>query len=145
MSFNPDDFMNTQVAEPLETSYSPIDEGEYTAVIEKVEAATVGSEDKPVLNVFWSIDDAGVKEATGLDNPTVRQTIWLDIGGNGQLEAGKNKNVVLGKLRTALGQNTGAPWAPTMMIGKVAKVRVSHTTNPNTGAVYANVKEVASA
>jgi hypothetical protein len=141
--FNPDDFMNTQTNDTLDTSYAPIPEGEYTAVIDKVEAATVGTENRPVLNVYWVIDDQGVKEFTGLDTPSARQTIWLDIGANGQLEAGKNKNIALGRVRSALGQNTGAPWAPTMMQGKVATVRITHTTNPNTGAIYANVKDVA--
>lgn len=145
MSFNPDDFMNTQVSETFETTYSPIPAGEYTAVISDVKADVVGQDAKPVLNVFWSIDDQAVKEFTGLENPTTRQTLWLDVTDSGGLAMGKNQNIALGKLRDALGQNTGAPWAPPMMIGKVAKVRIEHTANANTGAVYANVKGVAAA
>lgn len=140
--FNPDDFMHTQVEEVTETSFSPIPEGEYPAVIKEVKADTVGENALPVLNITWTVDDEEARQFTGMDEPSVRQTLWLDIDANGMLETGKNKNIQLGRLRDALNQNTGAPWSPSMMEGQVARVHITHTAGKN-DAIYANVKGVA--
>lgn len=143
--FNPDDFMNVQTEEVLETEYTPIPEDEYLAVIKKVEADTYGEKNSPALAITWLIDDEGVKALTGMDEPTCRQTIWLDIDENtGFLAIGKNRNVKLGKLRAALGQNDGRPWSPAMLEGQVARVQIKHRMS-NDGAPQANVVAVTSA
>ena len=76
-----------------------------------------------------------------MDEPTARQTIWLDVNEQGGLVFGKNKNVSLGKLRDALGQNTGAPWSPTHLIGQPATVLIKHRMGSE-GGVFSEVKGV---
>lgn len=143
-AFDPDLFMNQQTTEASSTQYVPIPVGEYMAVIKEVKAGTAG--DKPVLNVTWKIDDQGVRDETGLEEPSVRQTLWLDLTPGGGLDSGKGKNVGLGKLREALGQNTpGQPWSPGMLVGQVAMVQVGHRSGKEPGEVYADVKAVAAA
>lgn len=141
-TFNPDQFMNTQIEGESSTKYEPIPAGDYQASIAKVEARSAG--DKPVLDVTWQTTDPAAVEATGMDTPTVRQTVWLDINEQtGSLDMGRGKNVGLGKLRSALGQNQpGVAWAPGMMIGQTAIIKVNHRPGKEPGELYANVAAV---
>ena len=140
-TFDPEMFMNQQTTDSNSTTYTPVPEKELQAYIKDVKAGTAG--DKPVLNVTWATDDAEAREATGMDEPTVRQTIWLDLTPQGGLDMGKGKNVGLGKLREALGQNEpGQPWAPGMLFGQAAMISVKHRAGKD-GEVFADVKAVA--
>lgn len=144
-NFDPDQFLQTETEAKLETEYTPIPEGEYMGVIKKLDS-NVTPNGSPVLAVTWIIDDQEVRDFTGMPEPTCRQSVWLDVNDNGALEAGSNKNVQLGRLRDALGQNDGKPWAPSMMEGQVARVIVKHTPDKNNpGAVFANVVQAGKA
>jgi len=139
-TFNAEAFMNTEIEGTLDTTFTPIPEGEYQAVIKEVKPDTT-PKGSPLLEVIWIIDDEGVRELTGLDEPTSRQTVWLDVNEQGNLLLAKNKNVGLGKLREALGQNDGKPWTPTMMLGQVATVNIKHRMGDQ-GGIFAEVKGV---
>lgn len=140
-AFDPDMFMNTSTTDANDTSYVPVPVGEFRAAITDVKAGTAG--DKPVLNLTWTIDDDNVRKETGLEKPTVRQTIWLDLTPQGGLDMGKGKNVGLGKLREALGQNRpGQAWSPGLLNGQVAMVMVAHRSGKNPGEIFADVKAV---
>ena len=141
-NFNPEAFMQTQIEAQGETDYTPIPEGEYRALLKEVNAGTT-PKGAPFLEVYWVIDDEEVRQLLDDDEPTVRQTLWLDIDDNGMLAIGKNKNIKLNRLRDALGQNTGKPWAPSMMEGNVAIVQVGHRLVDN--APFAEVKNVKAA
>lgn len=139
--FNAEQFMNTEVTGEMNTEYVPIPEGEYRAVIKEVSARTTPN-GSPLLEVIWIIDDQEVRDLIGMDEPTARQTVWLDINEqtNG-LDFGANKNVMLGRLREALGQNDGQPWSPTRMMGQVATVNLKHRITDQ-GATFVDVKGV---
>lgn len=144
-SFDPDAFMQTQFSEASETKFITVPEGEYNAVIDKVEANPWQSQAKGTsglrLDVTWKLDDAVAAEATGMANPTVRQGIMLDLTDSGGLAFGPGKNINLGRLREAVGQNKpGQSWAPTMLIGQPARVTVKHRMVDEN--VYAEVKGV---
>lgn len=138
--FNAEQFMQTEVEGQLETEFTPIPEAEYRAVIKEVKPDST-PKGSPFLELIWIIDDAGVRELMGQDEPTCRQTVWLDISDNGALEFGKNKNVGLGKLRDALGQNDGKPWSPLMLMGQPATVNVKHRLGSE-GGTFSEVKGV---
>lgn len=139
MSFDPDQFLSGTVAGEMATEFTPIPEGEYNAVIEKVDArATRGG--GAILDVTWTIDDQAVRDATGLDNPRCRQSVFLDITASGGIDVGKGKNVQLGRLREAVGQNGPQAWAPGMLVGNVARVKVEHRLYE--GQTFADVKKV---
>lgn len=140
-TFNPDTFLNTTVEGELSTQYTPIPEGEFNAVVDKVEPRSTAT-GKAILDVTWKIDDSAVAEATGIAAPSCRQSIFLDITESGGLDIGKGKNIQLGKLRDALSQNQpGKAWAPSMLLGQVAKVLVKQRVADD-GAVYTDVKGV---
>jgi len=138
--FDPDTFMNMTTEEADETSFRPIPEGEYQAVITKIEGRT--PKGMSILDISWAIDDEAVRAETGMDNPLIRQSIFLDINKEGGLERGPNKNVQLGRLRAALGQNNpGQPWSPGMLEGQVAKISTSQRIVDDN--IYSDVKGVA--
>lgn len=140
--FNPDDFLSGTVTGEMATSMEPVPEGEYPALIKDVAARQTQSEKGTftILDITWQIDDPAVAEAVGMDSPTVRQSIFLDTTESGGLDLGKGKNVQLGRLREAVGQNDSGPWSPSHLAGQVAKVRVAHRLYE--GRIFADVKGV---
>jgi len=140
-TFNPDTFLNTETTEGNSTEFVPVPEGEYNGAISAIKPRSTDS-GAAILDVTYDIDDAEAAEVTGIKIPKVRQSIFLDITEQGGLDMGKGKNVQLGKLREAIGQNTaGKPWQPGMLIGQVARITVKHREWQ--GAIFADVKGVA--
>lgn len=140
-AFDPDLILNQQTTDATDTNFVPVPEGEFRAAIDEIKPRTAG--DKPVLEVKWIIDDDTVRAETGMDKPSVRQTLWLDLTTQGGLDMGKGKNVGLGKLREALGQNRpGQAWMPGMLVGGVALVSIKHRAGKEAGEIFADVKGV---
>ena len=136
--FDTDNFLNTQTTETTATEYAPVPEGEFNAVIDKLAARS--PKGNSILDVSWRLDAPGDTEA---DGKIVRQSVFLDITENGGLDNSKGKNVQLGRLRAAIGQNNaGQAWAPNMMLGQVAIVSVKHRVVDD-GTIYADVKGTA--
>lgn len=144
--FDPSQFLEQQTSEANDTKLVPIPVGEYTAIVEKVEARQWRKKDDPsvsgvALDNIWEIDDAALKQLLGRDKITVKQGIMLDLTETGGLDMGKGKNVALGKLREAVGLNTpGMPFAPSMLVGRAAKIRVEHRIDGEN--IYSEVKAV---
>lgn len=146
-TFNADQFLSTSVRAKLDTKFPSCPMGEYRALVEDLKVRTDAGKEKnqTILDVIWEVQDERVKELTGLKKVTVRQSIFLDITPEGQLDYGKGKNVSLGKLREALGQNDHTrDWYPNMLKGAIAKIVVEHKPNDNDPeSPYANVTRVA--
>lgn len=145
--FNPEQFLGTTTDETGETTFTPVPVGEWTGQIKKVEArsGTAQSTGRPwySLDVIWSVLDDEVKTRTRMEEPTVRQSLFLDVNEGGQLAWGTNKNVRLARLRAAVGQNrSGKPWAPSHLEGQMAKIRVTHRPHQETGDPMAEVSAV---
>ena len=148
--FDPDSFLHTEIDSALETSIIPIPEGEHLGMIDEVTADTIKTQNgpAPVMYVHWHIISEEVKEATGLDKPMIRQIHWLRIDDNGQLEFGTGKNIGIGAIRDALGQNVdGEPWSPSRLVGEgPCMLKVGHRYNKETGeGPYADVRRVSAA
>ena len=150
-AFDPDTFMHSEVETTMETTFTPVDEDEYEAFIDDVEAESVKTNDgpKPVLHVIYALTSEEVKAKLELDKVTVRQTVWLDFDEQtGGLAFGPNKNIRLGRIRDAVGQNEdGEPWAPSMLKGAgPVVIKVGHRFNKETGeGPYADVQKVTAA
>lgn len=149
--FDTDSFLNTTTEAALDTVVKQIEPGEYPAVIEKLDTATydikkgerAGQKGQRLI-VTWHIQDPAVEADLGR-KPTIMQNIFLDLteDGNG-LDMSEGRNVGLGKLRDAVGQNQpGKKWSPSMLIGSMATVLIS--TRMVDDNEYAEVKRVASA
>ena len=152
--FNPESFLNQTSEQALSTQLDPVPEGDFKAVSQAITKESVRSFDINKgeragqkgfsLNVAWKIDDEAAGE---YNNRMVFQTLFLDVTSDGAgLDFGKGKNVDLGKLRAALGQNQdGQPWAPSMLGSQVAIVQVKQEVDKNDSSkIHSKVKGVAS-
>lgn len=147
--FDLDMFKQSSVTGEVSTKVIPCEPGEYPAIITRHEVDVTspkeGKAPQPFLNVFWKIDDVGQVQHTGRDPLIIRQTIWLDATPDGRgLDGSKGKNIGLGRLRVALGQDDpNKPWNFDQLNGGTALVKVVNTPDkkdPDT--VYDNVTAV---
>lgn len=145
--FDPKQFLEQAVSGANDTKIVPVPVGEYTAIVDSVEARPWQSKNDSskagmALDLKWSIDDMKVREFLGRDTVTVKQGIMLDFTDAGQLDMGKGKNIGLGRVREAVGLNDASvPFAPSMLIGRIAKVKVEHRIDGEN--IFAEIKQVA--
>lgn len=150
--FDATTFLDQTVTGAMDTKYPLIPAGEYAGISKSIKARKQPATDPTiadytVLDVVWSIEDAGVKEATQLDNPTCRQSVFLDLNEEGKLDIRPTKNVQLGRLREALGLNQeGVEFSFSMLVGQPAIVKIEHSPNKTDPEnPYSNVTKVVSA
>lgn len=156
MSFDPNQFMN-QPSAPMATTFENVMEGEYVFMLDtEIEFSEIKWQDRstgadrsaPVARVNLILQDAGKgaaeKARLQRDKVTVRCDLTLDLDNNGQLDTGPNKNIVLGQLREALGQNTPG-WTFNQLKGAGPVIgKVSHRADKNDPQKkYAEVKKFA--
>ncbi|MCZ6775840.1 MAG: hypothetical protein O7D34_05230 [Ignavibacteria bacterium] len=151
LTFDPASFLMQETSDQMDTQFVLIPAGEYPAMIKTVAARQQQNPADPailwtILDVTYAIDDAGVREETGLPEPTIRQSIFLDLGADNKLDAGKGKNVNLGRLREAVGLNQpGQAFSFGALVGQACVVAVKHTPDKKDPEItYANVNKVAS-
>jgi hypothetical protein len=164
MSFDASALIQSVTDQPMAEQRILVPEGEYAAVSQEVKPENfkiITSEKfKPsengcdkagrrlVLDLSWQIDDAGVATATHKSKNFVRQSLFIDVTPDSDLEAGRFSlaggdewNLQLGRLRKIFGQNeAGKPWSFSMLAGKAARVTVEHTKQGE--AEYDGVKKV---
>lgn len=146
--FNADAFLQGSVTGAMDTKIIPCPEGDYLGVITGLAARQWNSKDGSktgiALDVTWTIEDQGVKDHCARSEVTVRQSIMLDCDDNLQLEVGPGKNIGLGRLREATGQNDPSrPFSFGNLQGQMAKVGVKHRVDDRDNeTIYAEVKSV---
>jgi hypothetical protein len=143
MSFDADSFMNTTIEGAMDTKVVPIPEGEYEATIEnfnvrQFEGKTIDENTGQLrvitsMDIIWNIRDEQLARDLARDKVNVRGNIFLDMTPEGTLDLGKGKNISLGRLREALGQNDpNRPWTPGMLKGAgPLMIKVTQRANPN--------------
>lgn len=142
--FDPSKLENMEFNDSFGTVINPVPADEHVASISKYELRK-SSSGKVVLDLTWLVDSDIARKATGMDKPSVRQSVFLTFNEKGGLD--KDLNPQLGRLREAVGQNVaGQPWSFGMLIGQVARIRVAHriVREDSTGEeiTYADVKGV---
>jgi len=156
-TFDPDSFMSQHVDAPMSTQLQGVPEGEYTAMIGDFDSTafrqvtvtnkqTGLSQDRPVFEVPFIIQDDALKAKLGREQITHRETFWLDISADGKIDTGPDKNVRLGQLRQALGQNVpGTSWSPTMLrnMGPVRIVIKTTSDKRDPDKKYTNITKYA--
>lgn len=142
--FDPSSFLQTEVNSEFDTTVIPVPVGEWQGVIKTIKPRVL-PDGRGVLDVHFVVVDQDVINETGLAEPIVRYSAWLDLDDNGFLADGKGKNVQLGQLREACNQNRkGQPWAPGMLVGQTCIIKVGHSIDKRDGkTVQADVKSVA--
>lgn len=146
-TFNPEAFLGQQVTEAHETRMVLVPEGTALGQIKSLNVrkldATGDNPERYILAIQWAVLDDEVKRITGLNEPTVPQDIWLDTNASGGLESGPGKNVSLGRLREAVGQNKpGKAWAMSHLNGALANLIIKHEVSKKDGETYAKAVKV---
>jgi len=141
--------MDSVTNEAGSTHRDPIPEGEYRAVIDDIDWREVPMKDgatvRIVMRVNWEIVDDDLRAQLDLPKVTVRQDIWIDEDkSRGGIDFAKGKNVGLGRLREALGQNNpGEAWNPGMLKGAgPAVIVVTQRPDKNSDVIYNDVRSV---
>ena len=132
--FNIEEF-NNQSVEVMSTVMENMAEADYPASVEKVDVRQYekGDDIYTFMDILWEIDAPDERERLGRKKLTARQSISLDlIPGTVKLDYSKGKNVLLGRLREALGQNQ-PNWSPSMLEGGNAMVHVKAEASGKTG------------
>ena len=128
--FDPDSFLNTEITGANSTSVPAIPEMEALLVAKDVASRTSG--DWVLLDITWIVDEEEAREVTGMKEPTVRQSVFLDITDSGGLDMSEGKNVQLGRVRKALGQNDPEiAWFPSMIVGGTARGKITQRPDKN--------------
>lgn len=147
-TFDPDAFMNQEVEGPMDTKYPTVPEGVYTSIIEDVKVRQFTNKNGDtgiVADILHSIQDDEVKKKMDKDKVLVKQGLFIDVAPNGGLDLSEGKNIKLGKLRDAVGQNAGGPWNLNHLKGAgPLTIAVSTRSDPNDPeTVYNDVKRTA--
>lgn len=132
-NFNSDAFLQTTVEGANSTVEIPVPAGEYQAQAKKPTARQFNKDDGTsytVLSIPWKILDEGVKKVTHRDEPVAFQSVFLDMTAQGGIDMGPGKNIDLGLVRAALGQNKADKrWSFSMIEGGMATVRIEQKPN----------------
>ncbi len=132
---NTEQFLQTTTAEVLDDRLDPCPAGEWRAQAgaPEIKDFTYKSGDREGQQGFrmvirWEILDEEVMEQLDREKVTVQQSVLLDLNETQDgLDFGKGKNIGLGQIRTALGQNEpGADWSPAMIESGIAVIKVSN-------------------
>jgi hypothetical protein len=137
--FDVNAFMNENIDTPLDTRLDPIPEGEHMGQIgigEKdvdVVAGVSAKTQKPWLRVDMFIDltDPNLAATLKREKVRVRYSVMIDLNEQGKLDTRPQRNINLGKLRDAVGQNKPGPWNFNMLKGMPIKVKVKQKPNEN--------------
>jgi len=148
--FDPETFMQTQFEGQMSTKLILIPAQDWPGLITKAvpKKSIIDGEDRAILDVQWCIEDPKCTEVTKQPKNFVNQAHFLDIkfvDNMPVIDFGEGKNISLGQLREALGQNTNRKWSPNMLQGNMATVRIGHKPDKNDSSIiYAKVTRVTS-
>lgn len=148
-NFNPELFLDMEADVPtLDTKRPNVPDGDYPGVIAEVkkpEPITIDGQAQFKITVIVKLDVSSVKEIVGVDSVMRRYDGWLDLKAEGGLDFGSGKNIFLGKLREATGQNRPGPWRAGMLVGQPALFKVKNKADKNDQSkIYDNIVDVAS-
>lgn len=135
--FNPDFILQGQNDQAMSTRAIPIPVGTYLAQIMELTPRNVqGVKDTSKFYQFLDIKleiklSQEAQAELGRETATRNYSVSLDLTEQGNLDYGKGKNIGLGRLREAVGQNVpGQAWSPMMLKGQVIRVSIKHEPDP---------------
>lgn len=148
-AFDPAAFEASTTSDASSTSITPVPSGEYNSIIEdyKWREITVKktNEKSVTFDITYAlIDDTGQLQALLGRPPKVTQSYFVDLDSQGRFDFSKGKNVWLGRIREALGQNVpGQVWSFTMLKGQPIKTLITEEpSKDDPEVIYNRVKTV---
>lgn len=150
MTFDASSFMEQTIDAPMSTEVEQVPEGEYRAMIDDFDASAFrtftsqkNGKDFTIFSPPFILQDDALAAKLGRERLVVyHKGMFLDFDDKGGLDTSKGKNVQLGQLRDATGQNAGGPWGFGQLKGAgPVMVKVSHDVG-NDGVARARVTRV---
>jgi len=147
--FDAEKFLNHETTEETDTVLIPIPVGEWQGQINNIKFREIMAkntgETHTLMDIVWEILDDDVKKETKMVKPTCRQTIFLELTSEGNIDMAKGKNVQIGRLREAVKQNkAGKAWSPAKLMGQVALVKtIQRVDGEDSTKIFSEVKQVA--
>lgn len=146
-AFDPNAYLNLTTDSPFETRFTPIPENEYPATIDDVKMRVIEMKDKSqrlIASLSWSVLDDALKTSLNMSKILVRQDVFVDLTPTGAFDTDKNKNIDLGRVREAVGQQDVRPWSIAMLRGAgPAKIKVTQRPDEKDETkIYNDVKAV---
>lgn len=143
MAFNARQFLDQTVTAPMSTMVTPCPEGEWQARVidegnieewfreaEWTDKSTGEARSSPTARIPFIIIDQRPLQMLKREKLIVPYDIFLDVTPDGRLDTGEDKNVRLGALRAALGQNADTSWGFSKLWGAgPCIVKVSHRSD----------------
>lgn len=142
-TFDAGAFMQSTVDQPMATEYELCPEGTFQAMVFNFDETAIEKVDFEYqkgprrgepgtmvkFNCPFNIQDPAVLAQMERDMVIVEWQMILDRNAQGGLDWGKGKNVKLGQLRAALGQNNAGVWNIAQLVGAgPLMVKVVHET-----------------
>lgn len=133
MTLNTEEFLQTTTEGVLDDHLDPCPPGEFLFIAGKPSIASFvyksGEREGETgyrMVLPWSCQDQSVLQELDRERVTVTQSVLLDLTEDGSgLDMGRGKNITLGQIRTAMGQNEpGAEWSPNMIEGQPAVLKI---------------------
>lgn len=151
-TFNADAFLNQTVEAVMDTFRVPFPAGDHDDLqIKEVKINSgVNTKGQNVGKTWAQIElklvstDPNVRDemkVEGDQDAAVFYREFLDLDDNGNLDVRSGKNIKLGKIRKAVGQNTEEAWSLINLRGAMIGARVKHKLNES-GDAYAEVSAV---
>lgn len=136
-SFDVDEFIgSTKVEGGFSTQVAQCPEGTYRMQISsrdqwKGNIVNTQRGEQRVLRIPFKVLDDAVKAELERDTVLVSKDFWLDLDESGALDTSKGKNIDLGRLREALGQNEQADWTFDSLPDQLVMGKVVHRADKN--------------
>lgn len=152
-AFDVNAFLNESIDAELDTKIVPIPEGEHMGQIgtgEKdidISGGVSEKNNKPWMRADIRIRLTDPNLATQLQREEVwaRYSVMIDLNEQGKFDTRPQRNVNVGKLRDAVGQNrAGTPWNWMLLKGQPIKVKIKHR-KADDGNIYSDVVAVTKA
>lgn len=149
--FNADTFLSSSITGANDTKFTPVPEAEYKAYVDDLKVREFEDKQKnekvPVLDVILLIPDEKVAQLLGVEKVTVTDSMFIELDEQGNIAFGLNKNIRLGQLRDAVGQNDPKKaWSPMMLKGMgPIMIKVVHGKENEQGQKFPRVQRYAKA
>lgn len=151
-AFDVDAFVNSSTEQPLPTRMMPVPVGEFLAVVSShdkwidIRSITEGKmAGRVIVDIYFDILDDSVKATMGMETVRLRESFFLDMTPDGRLDWGPNKNVKLGRLREAVGQNkAGIPFGNLKGAGPVRISVIQEPDEKDASIIYNRIKAITS-
>ena len=152
-AFDLETFLSSTTDAPLSTRLPTIPAKDYLAVISshdkwcRIRVLTEGEfAGRPIAEIYFDILDEEAKAVSGMDTVRVRREYWLDLNANNKIDWSNGKNVQLGQLREAVGQNKpGIPFAQLRGAGPLRVTVIQEPDKKDASIIYNRVTKTVSA